>query len=278
MALWGNSDNLTIAGAPASVTIVGTATSEFWTAAGAGITNVPTGTTIILASGDAGFAVVEAHLSDSLAKINHMSSVVGAHGATYCNQPISLKNDPGYVTEFGPPVEQNTAGIGSIGRIQKPVGVSTDEAQETNGTVWEIGVGWVGVQTYMDNSEQPPVMRVKKEILVAASGIETGHRPYPDVFDSIIEDLFIGTVSVSGDAVPSVGVPAAYLATAASATVGDAVFTWSTNDSGAVISNVNGTSTNIGFSTAGTFNVTCTLTSNTAEDSPQSDTLTVTAS
>ena len=144
MALWGNSDNLTIAGAPASVTIVGTATSEFWTAAGAGITNVPTGTTIILADGDAGFAVVEAHLSDSLAKINHMSSVVGAHSAKYCNQPIALKNDPGYVTQFGPPVEDNTAGIGSIGRIQKPVGVSTAEAEETNGTIWEIGVGWVG--------------------------------------------------------------------------------------------------------------------------------------
>ena len=40
-------DNLGIPGAPTTVTIVGTATSEFWTAAGAGITAVPTGTTIV---------------------------------------------------------------------------------------------------------------------------------------------------------------------------------------------------------------------------------------
>ena len=278
MALWGNSDNLTIAGAPASVTIVGTATSEFWTAAGAGITNVPTGTTIILADGDAGFAVVEAHLSDSLAKINHMSSVVGAHSAKYCNQPIALKNDPGYVTQFGPPVEDNTAGIGSIGRIQKPVGVSTAEAEETNGTIWEIGVGWVGVQTYMDNSEQPPVMRVKKEILVAASGIETGHRPYPDVFDSIVVAINIGSATVTGSATPGVLTPTAYTVGTPGSNAADMTYVWGTNDGSATITGGTTSSASIGFSTAGNYNVTCTVSSLTAEDSPASDTIAVVAS
>jgi hypothetical protein len=207
-----------------------------------------------------------------------MSSVVGAHAATYCNQPISLKNDPGYVTEFGPPVEQNTAGIGSIGRIQKPVGVSTDEAQETNGTVWEIGVGWVGVQTYMDNSEQPPVMRVKKEILVAASGIETGHRPYPDVFDSIIEAITIGTATVTGSATPGVLTPTAYTVGTPGSNATDMTYVWGTTDGSATITGGTTSSASIGFSTAGTYDVSCTVSSLTADDSPASDTISVTAS
>lgn len=177
MSLWGNSDNLTIPGAPTTVTIVGTATSEFWTAAGAGITAVPTGTTIGLTTsgvvGSAGFAVVEAVLDVDLVKINHLSSVPGTHDAFYTQQPISLKNDPAYA---------ETSAAGQLDRTTKPVGVSTADAEAVNGTVWETGVGWVGVTTYMDNSEQPPVLRVKKEILVAMSGIETGARPYPGSF------------------------------------------------------------------------------------------------
>ena len=45
------------------------------------------------------------------------------------------------------------------------------------GTQYEVGVGWVGVQTYMDNQNN---LRVKKEILVAMSGITTGNQDaYP---------------------------------------------------------------------------------------------------
>ena len=40
------------------------------------------------------------------------------------------------------------------------------------GTQFETGVGWVGVTTYNDNSG---ALRVKKEILVAMSGITTGN-------------------------------------------------------------------------------------------------------
>ena len=47
------------------------------------------------------------------------------------------------------------------------------------GTQFETGVGWVGVTTYNDNSG---ALRVKKEILVAMSGISTGNSPaYPDM-------------------------------------------------------------------------------------------------
>ena len=31
--------------------------------------------------------------------------------------------------------------------------------------------GWVGIQTYMDNTHNPPILRVKSEVLVASSSI-----------------------------------------------------------------------------------------------------------
>ena len=45
MSLWGDSDLLVVPGFVdgTTVTIVGTATSEYWTAAGAGVTNAPLG-------------------------------------------------------------------------------------------------------------------------------------------------------------------------------------------------------------------------------------------
>ena len=59
--------------------------------------------------------------------------------------------------------DQFTYGVGAPG-------VGTD-------TVWETGVGWVGVTTYNDCEGNA---RVKKEVLVAMSGITTGNDPaYP---------------------------------------------------------------------------------------------------
>ena len=59
-------------------------------------------------------------------------------------------------------------------------GVAKGGAGAVSGTSYETGVGWVGVTTYMDNSVSPAVLRVKKEILVAMSGITTGNSPaYP---------------------------------------------------------------------------------------------------
>ena len=47
------------------------------------------------------------------------------------------------------------------------------------GTVYETGVGWVGVTTYMGSDGN---LRVKKEILCAMSGITTGNAPsYPNI-------------------------------------------------------------------------------------------------
>ena len=54
-------------------------------------------------------------------------------------------------------------------------GVSKNEIE--TGTQFETGVGWVGITTYNDTHGN---LRVKKEILVAMSGITTGNAPiYP---------------------------------------------------------------------------------------------------
>ena len=57
-------------------------------------------------------------------------------------------------------------------------GISTTGAQNANATAYETGVGWVGITTYTD---QHGTLRVKKEVLVAMSGITTGNVPaFPD--------------------------------------------------------------------------------------------------
>ena len=56
-------------------------------------------------------------------------------------------------------------------------GLSTDGVDAASGSAYETGAGWVGVTTYIDNAHQ---LRVKKEILVAMSGIATGNIPVYD--------------------------------------------------------------------------------------------------
>ena len=55
--------------------------------------------------------------------------------------------------------------------------VAAEEVSDSAGGQYETGSGWVGVTTYMDNHGN---LRVKKEVMVAMSGITTGNLPlYP---------------------------------------------------------------------------------------------------
>jgi hypothetical protein len=56
-------------------------------------------------------------------------------------------------------------------------GVDAQGIGAAAGTQYEAGVGWVGVTTYVDSQGN---LRVKKEILVAMSGITTGNTPLYD--------------------------------------------------------------------------------------------------
>ena len=68
---------------------------------------------------------------------------------------------------------------------QYVAGVSTGGVTNAAETQYETGVGWVGVQTYVDADSN---LRVKKEVLVAmggdfgdpTAGIETGNLPIYD--------------------------------------------------------------------------------------------------
>lgn len=174
MSLWGNQDNKT---GPLSVTVVGTASSEFWTAdAGTDFVaaGINTGDTIILDGGDSGFVTIEAFLTPEIARVGKMSGVGTevnqAFAATYCDQPISLKNDPGFA---------ESSADGSLGRTQVIAGIDTTGVAAA-GLRTDAGggfhAGWVGIMTYVDADGN---YRVKTETYVAASGIQTGNRPFP---------------------------------------------------------------------------------------------------
>jgi len=68
----------------------------------------------------------------------------------------------------------------TTGGYQRNVyGVGSTSVGHAEGGVYATGAGWVGVTTYRDTSGN---LRVKKEILVAMSGIATGNAPvYPDI-------------------------------------------------------------------------------------------------
>jgi len=184
MALWGINDNKGTV--PSPVTVVGTASSDFWTvSAGAAFTasGIGTGDSALLSAqgsgdtpGSEGFVTIEAFITPTLARVGKMSAVAaGTYDAAYCDQPISLKNDPGYA---------ESSADGSLGRTQVIAGISTAGIQAiepgsntgVSTTVGGIHAGWVGIMTYVDMHGN---LRTKTETFVAASGIETGNRPFP---------------------------------------------------------------------------------------------------
>lgn len=179
MALWGTKDNLEgtdfSPAAPTSVVVAGTASSEFWTAQGSEFTGVPTGTTILLGTepGEDGFLVIESLLAPDLVRCGKMSAVAaGSYPAVYSEQPISLKNDPGYAESAA----NTTTGISTI-RTQVAAGIATAGVDAANAAGrGGFHAGWVGIMTYVDMHGN---LRQKTETFVAASGIETGHRPFP---------------------------------------------------------------------------------------------------
>ena len=182
MALWGNNDNLSVqSGATVSLNyatleVQGTGTT-FGTAGYAG-----TGSIIRFGvrNGD-DFGGISTYFGDAVvvgvasttsltigSTANLTGGAIGNTSFTVSECPKSTILNSHY---------SNNAGVG--GTTDKFVyGISTTGSQEAAGTAFETGVGWVGIQTYKDNEGN---LRVKKEILVAMSGISTGNVPkFPD--------------------------------------------------------------------------------------------------
>ena len=172
MALWGNNDNLNSNG---TVTLdystgVVTGTGTTFGASGAGHTEAQVGDIIrfgFRSAGGNGFttyfgdAVIVGIASTTQLTIgstaNLTGGAIGPIGTTFTisQSPKSTVVDSNYS-------QLNTDKDTFV------YGISTTGSQNASGTAYETGVGWVGITTYED---QHGTLRVKKEVLVAMSGI-----------------------------------------------------------------------------------------------------------
>jgi len=168
MALWGNNDNVTSAGTVSlnyGTGVVTGAGTSFGTV-GAG------GTGDVIRFGDRsgtyfGDAVIVGIASTTQVTIG---STAGLSGAAIAATSFTVTQCPKYTVLDSKYSEASYGTDDSFVYGVNQTGVGTD-------TVYETGVGWVGVTTYTDNHGNA---RIKKEILVAMSGITTGNAPaYP---------------------------------------------------------------------------------------------------
>ena len=182
MALWGNNDNV---GAAGSVSL-NYATKVVTAPAGTGVLGGQFGESGQVQEGDVisfgsntkdgtffGSAVVASIASTTSLTIG---STAGLSGAAIAATTYSVSQAPKFISGNSQFSERNSDYSSHV------YGVAKAGAEDAAGTVYETGVGWVGVQTYMDTSGN---LRVKKEIFCALSGITTGNTPsYPNIEDA----------------------------------------------------------------------------------------------
>ena len=175
MALWGNNDNVTSRGTVtvdyAAKTVLGNSGgsgTQFGNAGSAQVGDVIRFTKGGVYFGDAVIDTITDNRNLSIA------STAGLSGGAISGAQFTVSQLPKFTIGDSSFSEANPDGADEYVFGVADAGIST-------GTVYETGAGWVGVQTYMDTSQNPPQLRIKKEILVAMSGISTGNDPaYPD--------------------------------------------------------------------------------------------------
>ena len=169
MALWGNKDNVTSAGTVGLNYSTGVVTGS-GTAFGAS-GSAQEGDVIRFTKGAVyyGDAVIKTIASATSLSIG---STAGLSGAAISGSGFTITQLPKYTITDSSFSEANDAGTDEYVFATAEAGVDAAE-----GTVYETGAGWVGVQTYMGVEGE---LRVKKEVLVAMSGITTANLPvYP---------------------------------------------------------------------------------------------------
>ena len=170
MALWGNNDNLTSAGTVTlnyGTGVVTGAGTSFGTV-GAG------GTGDVIRFGDRSGTYFGDAVIVSIANTQSVTigSTAGLSGAAISGANFTVTQCPKYT------VLDSKYSEASYGTEDSFVyGISTSGSQAALTSAYEVGTGWVGVTTYVDNHGN---FRVKKEILVAMSGIQTGNAPVYD--------------------------------------------------------------------------------------------------
>lgn len=174
MALWGTADSLfspgTVTVNYANKTITGSGTS--FTASG-----IQTGCVISIGVGKTfGRAVISGITSDRLVSIATTQYLNGAPivGVAYTlsQKPVFLLEDPNY---------QNIT-------VDSFYGVDEIEAGLARTTAYKVShAGWVGIHTYIDMHGS---LRVKKETIVAMSGITTGTASYTQPGDAADNNVY----------------------------------------------------------------------------------------
>ena len=179
MALWGNNDNV---GAAGSVT-VNYATKTVTGPAGTGSAGPMFGETGNVQAGDVisfgvntkpgvffGDAVVVSVASTTSLTIG---STAGLSGAAIAATTFQVSQQPKFANLDSKNSERNSDYSSHV------YGIGGTSIANASGGQYATGAGWVGVQTYVDSGGN---LRVKKEILVAMSGIATGNAPvYPEI-------------------------------------------------------------------------------------------------
>ena len=170
MALWGNKDNVTSAGTVSlnysTGVVTGNASCKFGDAGSAQEGDVIRFTKGANYYGD---AVIKSIASNTSLTIG---STAGLSGDAISASGFTITQLPKYTITDSSFSEANEAGADEY-----VFGTAEAGVDAALGTVYETGAGWVGIQTYNGVEGE---LRVKKEILVAMSGISTGNAPvYP---------------------------------------------------------------------------------------------------
>ena len=169
MALWGNKDNVTSAGTVGlnySTGVVTGSGTAFGATGSAQVGDVIRFTKGSVYYGDAVIVSIASATSLTIGSTNNLS------GAAISGADFTITQLPKYTIGDSSFSEKNEAGADEY-----VFGVAAGAVDAAQGTVYETGAGWVGVQTYTDMHGND---RVKKEVLVAMSGISTANVPvYP---------------------------------------------------------------------------------------------------
>ena len=167
MALWGNNDNVTSAGTVGLNYGTGVVTGNGTGFGNPGSAQVGDVIRFTKSGTYFGDAVIKSIASTTSLTIG---STAGLSGAAISGSDFTVSQLPKY-TVLDSKYSEASSGTPN----SRVYGVSKNEIE--TGTQFETGVGWVGITTYNDTHGN---LRVKKEILVAMSGITTGNAPiYP---------------------------------------------------------------------------------------------------
>jgi len=171
MALWGNSDNVTSAGTVTLNYATGICTGGGTAFGAAGSAQEGD----VIRFGDRSGTYFGDAVIVSIASATQLTigSTAGLSGAAIAATSFTVSQCP--VSSIG----DVTYSESSSGTEDKAIyGVAAAGLTNTAGSKYELDHGgWVGVTTYVDQHGE---LRVKKEVLVAMSGITTGNAPVYD--------------------------------------------------------------------------------------------------